>query len=386
MANLPDPASRVAVVIVVFALNAVAFWMLQPLTTLLLSQRGVDSATIGMVASTPWIGVLLVSPILPTLVTRVGYVGTLRLGIVAGVVAALGLWYFQNILLWSMANMLLGVAVGLRWIVCDSWIAGGTSEATRGRVVGVYESIAGACIGAGPLALSFVVELGRHCYLIAAALGLMSLAPLVRAVPPGHAGSVVNRWQDWLAIFRHQPQLIGYAFLCGLIETGLVAVLPLHALDAGWSSASAARLLTALGVGAIAAQVPIGALADRYGARLVGYGCGAVLIGCLLGIALLPATGAWIWWVVGLLGSAIGGLYTIAMIHAGGDENRSELLHLIAGLATAYTVGSVIGPIAAGVAMEQWPPAGFAYLFVVLLIAVFALTAGRMRDRHVGAE
>ena len=79
------------------------------------------------------------------------------------------------------------------------------------------------------------------------------------------------------------------ALVFGAVETGGFALLALYGLRLGFEPETAAYLLTAVALGNVALQIPIGLLSDRIDRRLVLLASG---LSGLAGAALLPVVAA----------------------------------------------------------------------------------------------
>ncbi len=148
----------------------------------------------------------------------------------------------------------------------------------------------------------------------------------------------------------------------------------------GLAPAAAAALLTALGLGSVALQLPIGFLSDKM-ARL------GVLRLCalagLVGAALLPlaarAGSPAIFAAVPLWGGLAAGIYPVTLAMAGARFRGAELVSANAAIIIAYGLGSLLGPSLGGVAMDLWNPDGLLAAFALLFAAFVALTIGWRR-------
>jgi MFS family permease len=106
-------------------------------------------------------------------------------------------------------------------------------------------------------------------------------------------------------------------------------------------------------LGLIGAQLPLAWLADRIGRTTVLLGCYTTAV---LGLACLPfcsgtvslALGMW------LVGSCAGAFYPLGLALLSENVPASGLARANAGFLAINCLGSVIGPIVTGAAMEEW--------------------------------
>src|SRR5690606_10160346 len=112
----------------------------------------------------------------------------------------------------------------------------------------------------------------------------------------------------------------------GAVETGGFALFPVYGARVGYSEADAALLLTAIGLGNVLLQIPIGFLSDRLSDRR------PLLIACaaigLAGMIALPfikdswhsAAAMFFLW-----GGCVAGLYTVGLAHLGSRLSGRDL-------------------------------------------------------------
>ena len=136
-------------------------------------------------------------------------------------------------------------------------------------------------------------------------------------------------------------------------------------------------MLSVLLAGNIVLQLPIGWLADRLPRR-------RVLLGTFLvaaaGLALLPwlmGGGALAWGLLLVVGGALGGLYTLSLTLLGERFTGGDLAVANLGFAMLYTVGAIVGPGLAGLAMQQFGYQVLPALLVTTLLVVAARAARR---------
>lgn len=355
-----------------FIPGTLQMWLLFPTTSLLLAQRGISPTAIGIFSALPWGVVLLVMPILPRLIARLGVVPTYRASLLLALLTVLGFYLTDSTILWFCLNAAFGIALSLRWLIADSWVAATPAEHERGRVIGVYETLLGGAIAGGPLLLSLLGT--EHGLPFLVSLGLLGVAFLI-ALPMRNralAGATGEKPSTIVATARRHPSLLLAVLLCGICESAVVSIFPVYGLAVGFDAAGAALLVTLIGVGTILGQLPLGLFADRFDARKLTFVCAAlVAAGLLLAVPLDPL-GDLVWVLRVPFGAAFGGLYTLAMVQAGQRFHGSEMLHAMAAVTATYTLGGMVGPAVAGPAFDAFGPDGLLISMGLLALAVTA--------------
>ena len=390
------PAARRRGLAVVFAatfLELVGYFMLVPLMTLVLGERGHGPAFVGLFAAMPWIGILCATPFVARVVAGVGRGAALWISGAVPLAAALGFLATDAVAVWFVLWFVGGLASALRWVVAEATVAELAPPQRRGRWVGLFETMVGATFVVGPAALWVTGTGGGAPFALSAAFiaaGLAVLAALPRlprestAPQAGTAGA-----PGIAAALRASPVIMVLGFVGGFFESGLSGLLPIWGLALGWTAALAAMLVAASGAGSALAMVPAGEAADRVGRRPVMLGCaGTVLAGTLL----LPATSsapALAWGVAFAWGGAGGALYTLAMIDLGARLKGLELVNGTAVLVMAYTAGGVVAPLLGGAATQWSPSVGLPVLLSGVaawgLFALLRAPAGRRGTARAAA-
>ena len=167
---------------------------------------------------------------------------------------------------------------------------------------------------------------------------------------------------------RAAPAVFAGAFVFGAIDAGMMGLLPVYAVRSGYSEMSAALCVTAIALGSMVFQYPLGALADRFSRRRLLAFCAA---GGTVGAALTPFAVVVPWLLYLLLfvwGGVILGIYSIGLTMLGERFGAAELATGNAGFVMSYSIGLLLGPAVEGVALDAWNPHG-------LMVALVAISA-----------
>ena len=137
-----------------------------PLIALILERGGASSFEIGAVTSASSVAVIVLGPVYPYVLARLG----LRRAIVAGTALATAVLLVMPLLpsvaAWMVLRVVTGCALGLAWIASEVWLNRLATDATRGTIMGVYATVFAAGVVAGPLLLQLTGTSGRDLSLI----------------------------------------------------------------------------------------------------------------------------------------------------------------------------------------------------------------------------
>ncbi len=353
---IPDArARRRSLFVVISAATAVAvtLGLTWPLLSLILKAQGVDEGLIGLSAASQMLAIVVIVPLTPRLLIRLGTRRLISLTIAAMALLILLLPVYPNVYAWFPIRFLLGASVEILLITCDIWVNQVAEERTRGRVVGLYAFALSAGFACGPLIINATGTAGGLPFLIGAAIVGLGALPLIWAkglVPPME-GEPSGRLLDFV---RAAPTLMIAGVMFGLIEGAFLPFLPLYGLAHGLGESAAVTVLTVLIAGSAAGQLPIGWLADHIDRRLMIVGCVAAI---LLGSLLLPSiigNALFLWPVMAVMGAAMGGFYTIGMVMIGRRFRGPDLAAVNTAFVVVWGAGSVAGPALTGWAMDLW--------------------------------
>jgi MFS family permease len=350
-----------------------------PLLSLLLEERGTVASLIGLNAAATFIGVIFGPLWTPPLVRRFGIRTFLLacLGIDAALFLAMkpldALWT------WFALRLALGIAGSGIFTAAEASINLLAGDASRGRIIGIYMAVLSGGFALGPLLLMATGIAGWPPFLVAAGVPALASLPLIAAgaLPGGFGREPAG---GALAVFVTAPFLVLAAGLYGFFEQTALSLLPIWGVRTGLAPTTAAALLTALGLGSVALQLPIGVLSDKMARLNVLRLC--ALAG-LIGAALLPlaarAGGLALFAAVPLWGGFAAGIYPVTLAIAGARFRGAELVSANAAIIIAYGLGSLLGPSLGGVAMDLWNPDGLLAAFIVLFGVFVLLTVGWRR-------
>ena len=346
-----------------------------PLLSLEMERMGASSVVIGLNTAVAGFAAILTVPFVPRLAARVGVVRLLILAIVLGGLCLSAFKLFPNLVLWFPLRFVFSTTMGVLFVLSEYWINDAAPPERRGLVMGIYATVLAIGFAIGPTLLTLLGTDGFAPYLAGSALFFLGLTPLVlaRNLSPdlGHEDGA-----GILAYLRLAPLAVLAAALYGAVEAGAFAILPLYGLRIGLDATISAALVSAVALGNVLFQIPVGLLADRVDRRLVLLG--ASLAGAL-GAALIPAASASLPLLSALLfvwGGIVGTLYTVGLAHLGATLRGPDLAGANAAFVMLYNAGLMLGPPLIGGGMDLQPPQGFA-VALSLLFALYAVPVVR---------
>ena len=174
---------------------------------------------------------------------------------------------------------------------------------------------------------------------------------------------------DVRGLYATSPVAAVGCFLIGLANGAFGTLGPVYGSRIGLPLASIATMMSGALIGGALLQVPFGRLSDRLDRRqvLIGVAAGAAVIS--LAIALLhPRTPGLITALTVLYGALAFPMYAICVAHANDFAGPGEFVRTSSGLLLLFGVGTMIGPLLAGIGMDRLAPEAL-FGFIALIDA-----------------
>jgi MFS family permease len=371
VAALSKAQRRLSLLIAMICISAVGTTMglTWPLLSLILDSRGVESGPIGLSAASQSLSIFAVAPLAPRIVAKFGVLHTAIGAILATAAMLVLLPLYIDPYGWMPIRFLLGASVSLLFIAGQTWINQTALDESRGIVGGMLGFLWSAGFAIGPVIITIAGIEGWAPFLYGIALVLAATVPLFFAgelAPPIAADdSARGLWR----LFPVAAIALLAAPTLAIADSINDSFLSLYGLRSGFSQQNAVLLLTMLFIGTTIGHLPIGWLADRIERRKVLIA--TVMVTLLLTLAAMIAmpVGWPAWPVVFLWGAGLGGVWTVAFAMVGDRFRGAELAAATTLSSVLYGVGSTLGPVIAGHAMELWGSVA------VLLTTAVALSA-----------
>jgi MFS family permease len=346
-----------------------------PLIALVLSRAGNSSTAIGAVTAASLIAIILLGPVYPHIIARLGLKQSVVAGIVCAAFILLCMPLTASLAVWFCLRLLTGCALGLSWIASEIWLNMASGTDARGAVMGVYGTVFSIGTVAGPSLLEFTGTRGWQPFVVGAVGLIVTLVPLalLRNTSSGSPG--FTSFRRLSAMVGAAPVVMLAAWVAGLVESADLTLLPLFGVRAGFGERTALLLLAVFMAGNVVLQVPIGLLADRFGRRrLLGI---CALLSALGPLLLQPffATPLLLWPLLFLWGGTLYAFYSQGVALLGAEFPAADLATANTVFVMVYCLGGVIGTSVGGFVLDRWPHQGLpALLSGAPLILLAGLT------------
>jgi MFS family permease len=360
------PLIAIASVVVSMALIAVGNGLMFAYIPVRLGAEGFDPTWAGLIITGLSAGGLAGCILTGPLVRRVGHARAFMVlsALIALSNAAVGAG--THPIVWIAARALYGFSICGLFIVAQSWLNDAVANAIRGRVMAFFyvAYVAGLGVGYGTLAL---VDINTaEAPLVGIAFTALSILPVGMtrlAQPPAPRAASVALRRAW----RISPVGVAGMLAVGGLSMAIAGFAPIHATAKGYSQADVALLLSAMPVGTLILQIPLGWISDRTDRRYVliaasalAAGAGAFALG-FDGGALAALIVIYVVW-----DGASESIYSLASAHAADRAGKDDMVALSSSLLFAWSLSGFIVPGIVTALSAIYGTQAFVYVAIVI--------------------
>jgi MFS family permease len=340
----PAPVIAIASVVLSMALIAVGNGLMFAYIPVRLGVGGFDPTWAGLIVTGLSAGGLAGCILTGPLVRRVGHARAFMVlsALIALSNAAIGAG--PHPLLWIAARALYGFSICGLFIVAQSWLNDAVANSIRGRVMAVFYVAYVAGLGVGYATLAAVDIQTASAPLIGIAFTALSILPVGMtrlAQPPPPRAASVALGRAW----RISPVGVAGMLAVGGLSMAISGFAPIHATAKGYSQADVALLLSAMPVGTLILQVPLGWISDRTDRRYVL--AGAALLAVVAGVLAVGFDGGALTVLVVIYviwDGASESIYSLASAHAADRASKADMVALSSSLLFAWSLSGFLVP------------------------------------------
>lgn len=335
----------------------------------LLGVRGsleqIDSGTMGLIMAGYFVGFLGGSRLTPVMLQHVGHVRVFAA--LGSLVSAAFIMYAAVVdpIAWFLLRVLVGFCFSGIYVVAESWINHSASNASRGQALSLYLVVQMSGMVLGQLLLNVADPSGYNLFVLITVLVSLSFAPVLLSSSTHAPVISATRPMSLRELINTSPLACFGILLLGGIYAVLYAMSPVYATERGLSIAQTSYFITAIFLGAMLLQFPIGWLSDKLDRRFLiiavtGLGALVALVGMYFGqhfsVLLVSAF---------LLGGAANPTYSLLVAYANDYLELDQMASAAGGLLFINGVGAMTGPIVVGYLMTSL---GIEWYFITLFL------------------
>lgn len=345
------------------------------LSLLLPLRAGVESFSrleIGFMGSCYYAGLMAGCAIAPIAMARVGHARAFTAFTASATATPLLHAIVVDPWGWSALRFLNGLCFAGLFMGIESWLAGASETATRGRVLALYTLINLTVVTLGMQMTGVISPEGFQLFSVVAILYSIAAVPIALATTPApHLPKQARLRLGWLVSVS--PAAVAGCFFTGIANSGFWTLAPVYAHDAGMSVNGIATFMTTAVLCGAASQWPTGQISDRMGRRplLITTAIGAATAGILLFLEF--GRGRLFEYVLaGAYGMMAFPVYTLCVAHANDLVSAKRRVEVSSGLLLVFSIGAVVGPMMASSLMAV---AGSGAVFLSSCLAHISIAA-----------
>lgn len=335
---------------------------------------------ISIVTSAYFLGFLVGSRIAPMLIQKVGHVRVFAA--LASIISAVLVLYpvLLDWQIWALMRVLIGLAFAGVYITAESWLNNSTTNETRGQALSAYMIVQMLGIIAAQGLIAWGNPLDFAMFVIPSVLVSFSFIPLLLAATQTPTFET-QKSLGFRELFRISP--LGCVGI--LISGGVFSAM--FGMAAVWGTLSLlsvqqiAMFTSALYIGGLILQYPVGWLSDRMDRRKIMLWM-AVIAATVMGVAAtVPLPFPLLLAVAAILGGITYPMYSLLIAYTNDFLTKDQMAAASAGMIFLNGFGAIFGPLITGWLMGHVGARGF-FLFIGLLYLMQAAYAGWRMTRR----
>lgn len=315
-----------------------------------------------IVMSAYFLGFLIGSRLAPAMIRNVGHVR---------VFAALGSLISATLVLypmlvewqvWAVMRVVIGFGFAGIYITAESWLNNTVTNETRGQALSAYMIVQMLGIVASQALLGFGDPFGYELFLIPSVLVSLAFMPLLLAKSPAPTFEATTRL-GFRELFKISPVGFVGMLISGGVFSAMFGMASVYGTLALMSFQQIAMFTTALYIGGLVFQYPVGWLSDRMDRRsiMLWLSIAATLVMALASFVSLPFVAVLA--VAAILGGITYPMYSLIIAYTNDYLDKDQMAAASAGLIFLNGCGAVFGPLVTGWLMGAVGPHGF-FLFI----------------------
>ena len=264
-------------------------------------------------------------------------------------------------------RIVVGFCFSGLYVVAESWINDTSTNETRGQSLSLYILVQMVGVVTGQLLLNVADPSGYGLFVLISVLVSISFAPILLSVTPMPVFST-SRPMSLRDLLKASPLGCVGVFLLGGVFSALFGMSSVFAAEVGLSVSEISWFVTAIFVGGMVMQYPVGWISDRVDRRSLII----IMTAVASGIALFASiAGSGVWLLIALafcIGAAVNPLYPLLLAYTNDHLESDQMASASGGLIFINGCGAMGGPIIVGYLINHFGPAGF-FLFIAGLTA-----------------
>ena len=342
--------------------------------------EGFSTLDLSLITSGYFLGFLGGSRLAPDFIGRVGHV---RVFAALGSMVSAALILYPAITYpwaWILLRVVVGFCFSGLYVTAESWLNNAATNETRGQTLSLYMIVQMVGIVTAQGLLNVADPGGWILFVIPSVLVSISFAPILLSVAPTPAFETTKN-MSLRDLYGRSPLGFVGMFLLGSIFAAQFGMSAVYATQIGLTVAEISIFISAIFVGAMLLQYPIGFLSDRYDRRIL-----------IISVAFIGSFAAILGWLFSdsfwglcfaafVLGGMSNPLYALLIAYTNDYLEPDDMAAASGGFLFINGLGAVGGPLLIGWIMTSFGANGFWLVIIVLMAALGFYGLWRMTRR-----
>ena len=333
--------------------------------------EGFSTFQLSMVMSGYFAGFLFGSRMAPIMIRRVGHVRVFAA--LGSFISAVLILYptFTDPWAWTALRVIVGFCFSGVYVTAESWLNNAADNENRGKALSLYMFVQMVGIIAAQGLLVIGDPGGFILFILPSVLVSIAFAPILLSVNPTPAFET-TKGLSLRELFHISPMgCVGFMLLGGVFaaQFGMASV---FGQQAGLTVGQISAFVSALYIGGLVLQYPIGWISDRMDRRVL-----ILIVTAIAAVAaMLPVVLGTRYELLLLAAFFLGGmtnpLYALLLAYVNDFLEPDDMPAASAGLIFINGMGAIAGPVVTGWVMGVMGPLGF-FGYMALLLAGFLI-------------
>lgn len=333
--------------------------------------EGFDAGTMSLVMSGYFVGFLGGSRLAPQLIQRVGHVRVFAA--LGSLISACFILYAAAVhpISWFAMRVITGFCFSGVYVVAESWLNDAATNENRGKTMSVYLIVQMIGIVSAQAVVNLADPSGYLLFVIISVVVSLAFAPILLSANPSPTFHTTKP-MSLRRLFQVSPLGCVGIFLLGGIFAGIFGMAAVFGTEKGLSISDISLFISAIYIGGMVMQYPIGLVSDVIDRRILitgitGFGAVAMFIG-------VSATGSFpaLLVLAFLVGGAANPLYSLLIAYTNDALEHDDMAAASGGLIFINGLGATAGPFLLGWMMNNFGPDSF-FIYLGCLLAMVSL-------------
>ena len=341
--------------------------------------EGMSPQTLSWVMTGYFVGFLGGSRYTPIMIRNVGHVRVYAA--LGSLISAALIMYaaLPNEWVWFALRVLVGFCISGIYVVSESWLNGAVTNDVRGKTLSLYLIVQMIGIISAQFLLNLADAKDFTLFVVMSVVVSLSFAPVLLAVKPTPVFNTA-KGMSFMQLYKTSPLGIVGVFMLGGVFAALFGMSSVFGTEKGFSVANISLFVSAIFVGGMVLQFPIGWVSDRMDRRILI--AGMCLVGSTFSFGgMLSDNFIWLLVCAFMIGGIANPLYSLYLAYTNDFLDYDDMAAASGGLIFVNGVGAVIGPIVIGWLFGRFGPDSFFVYLGGLMLLMFAYSLWRMTQR-----